>query len=162
MFTRTRPLHLTIMLPLLCLSIVLPRSATAKDPIKGFIDSFGYGYDVKVCINGTPMTVIKGKGQQATRLFSADHPMKKDAAPEQQSIFILKEGENTITVEFRKLEESGTALEIRLEIPDRYSKPLFHLKSATARSGTLERKFLIEKKMPKKFKTIEVNDDMLK
>ncbi len=143
---------------LLCLSVLPLHTASAKDPIMGFIDSFGYGYTVKVSINGTPIKVIKGKGQQATRLFSADHPMRKQASAEQMDLFILREGENSLVVEFQKLEDAQTPLQVKLEIPDRYSIPLFHLTSSTQKKGKVERKFEIKKKMPAKFKTIEVND----
>jgi hypothetical protein len=146
---------------MLCLFLCDPNAAAAKDPIKGFIDSFGYGYEVKVSINGIPIPIIKGKGQQATRLFSADHPMKKQASPEQQSLFILHEGDNSITVEFKKLEDAQTPLEIKLEVPDRYSKPLFHLKSSEKKSAKIELSFRIEKNMPPSFKTLEVNDKTL-
>jgi hypothetical protein len=146
---------------MLCLFLCDPYHAVAKEPIKGIIDSFGYGYEVKVSINGTPIPVIRGKGQQASRLFSADHPMKKQASPEQQNIFILREGDNTIAVEFRKLEDAQTPLEIKLEVPDRYAKPIFHLRSSEKESARIDRSFRIDKSMPPSFKTIEVNDDNL-
>lgn len=146
---------------MLCLFVFDPNQAAAKDPIKGIIDSFAYGYEVKVSINGTPIPIIRGKGQQASRLFSADHPMKKQASPEQQYIFILREGNNTISVEFRKLEDAQTPLEVKLEIPDRYSKPLFHLRSSAKKSAKIDRSFRIEKNMPPSFKTVEVNDKNL-
>lgn len=138
---------------------VLPISnASAKDPIKGFIDSFGYGYEVKVAVNGNPVAAIKGKGQQATRLFSVDHPMKKDLPKEQQNLFVLKEGENSIVVEFRKVEDGQTPLRITLEVPDRYTQPLFQLTSSTRKSGKVERKFRIDARMPAAFRTVMVTD----
>jgi hypothetical protein len=143
---------------MLCLFLFDPNQAAAGDPIKGFIDSFGYGYEVKVSINGTPIPIITGKGQQACRLFSPDHPMKKQASPEQEYMFILREGDDTISVEFKKLEDAQIPLEIKLEVPDRYSMPLFHLKSSATTSAKIERTFRIEKKMPPSFKTVELND----
>jgi hypothetical protein len=143
---------------MLCLFLFDPNQAAAGDPIKGFIDSFGYGYEVKVSINGRPIPIITGKGQQACRLFSPDHPMKKQASPEQEYMFILHEGEDTISVEFTKLEDAQIPLEIKLEVPDRYSKPLFHLKSSATTSAKIERAFRIEKTMPALFKTVEVDD----
>ncbi len=127
--------------------------------LKGFIDSYAYGYHVKVAINGTPLKVIRGKGQQATRLFGIDHPLKAQVPPDQTDIFVLKEGENTIAIEFEKQEEAPSALQIKLEVPDRYTVPLFQLVSKTLKSGKIEKKFSIEKKMPPQFKTLAVGDE---
>jgi hypothetical protein len=126
---------------MLCLFLFDPNQAAAGDPI-----------------NGTPIPIITGKGQQACRLFSPDHPMKKQASPEQEYMFILREGDDTISVEFKKLEDAQIPLEIKLEVPDRYSMPLFHLKSSATTSAKIERTFRIEKKMPPSFKTVELND----
>lgn len=158
MHARAKAFLSSAILSLICLNLSLPHTAAANDPISAFIDSYGYGYEVKITINGIPINVIKGKGQQATRLFSADHPMLAEASEEQKSLFLLREGENSLVVEFRKLDEGMIPLQVKLEIPKRYSKPLFHLTTTTRRKGTIERKFRIDKTMPVGFKTIEVND----
>jgi hypothetical protein len=131
-----------------------------KKPFRGFLDSFGYGYEVSVSVNGTPIKVIHGGGQQATRLFSTDHPARKMASAEQRALFLLREGENTITVQFRRLEDAQTPLEVKLEVPDRYNKPLFRLQSATLPEGKFERTFRIERTMPQNFKTVEISDQI--
>ena len=144
--------------PLLLLSLLQALPAGAQGPIRGLVDSMGYGYAVKISVNGTPIKIITGGGQQATRLFAVDHPMKAQASPDQKDLFILREGENSIAVEFRKLDDGQLPLQVKLEIPDRYAVPVFHLKSVTAKTGTFERTFRIEKKMPDGFKTIEITD----
>lgn len=147
-----------LMIPLL----LLPLAAFAEEvPLRGFIDSFGYGYTVTVSINGTAIKVIRGGGQQATRIFSANHPLRAQSQPNMADLFVLREGENSIAVTFQKKGEGSSPLEIKLEIPDRYAIPLFRLKSSKQRSGQVERKFNIGKKMPPAFTTMEVTDDNL-
>jgi hypothetical protein len=142
--------------------LLLPLAAFAEDvPLRGFIDSFGYGYTVTVSINGTGLKVIRGGGQQATRIFSANHPLRAQSQPDRSDLFVLREGENSIAVTFQKKGGPSSPLEIKLEIPDRYAIPLFRLKSSKTRSGQVERKFIIEKKMPPAFTTMLVTDDNL-
>jgi hypothetical protein len=142
--------------------VLLPLSTSmAGDPIGGYIDSYGYGYAVKVEINGTAISVIKGQGQQATRLFAVDHPMRERVPPEQQSIFVLREGDNTISVEFTKLDDGEIPLQVKLEVPGRYNTPLFHLQSVTQKHGKVSRTFTILPEMPAGFETVEVTDDSL-
>lgn len=62
----------------------------------------GYGYTVTALINGVNVGV-KGGQSEAMRLFSADHPMLKEAAPDMRArLFILKPGENTLHLEYKK------------------------------------------------------------
>ena len=161
MLTTTRDWLARGLLLLLCMLVLPLHLMSEGDQIKGFIDSFGYGYEVRVAINGTAIPVIKGQGQQATRLFSIDHPMRESAPVEQQNIFVLREGENTLLIEFRKVEDTDVPLQVTLEVPDRYAKPLFHLKTVLHKSGKVEQKFFIEKTMPENFETIEVTDDSM-
>jgi hypothetical protein len=152
--------HFVFMVVLAVISTV--HLSTAEEvPLKGFVDSFGYGYEVSISVNGTPVKAIKGDGQQATRLYGVDHPMRTQSPPEMADLFILNEGENTIAVEFKKKGDSQNALQIKVEMPDRYAKPLFHLTSSKLTSGKVEKKFVIEKTAPETFTTIEVNDDNL-
>lgn len=157
MKTTLHSLSLTILIV-----IASALSIAAEDkPLRGFVDSFGYGYSVKVSVNGTPVKVIKGDGQQATRLFGIDHPMRSQSPTEMADLFILKEGENSILVEFQKMEDSQNTLQVKLEVPDRYTVPLFHLTSGKSASGRVEKKFIIEKGQQPNFATIEVTDDSL-
>ena len=120
---------------------VIAAAAADKDvPLLGSIDSFGYGYKVKVTINGTVIQVIKGGGQQMTRLFAVNHPLGSQASEAQKDLFILKEGENLIVVEFAKEKDAQNKLEIKLEVPDRYSVPLFHLHSSAIKNAAFEKK----------------------
>ncbi len=123
--------------------------------LKGFIDSYAYGYHVKVAINGTPLKLISGKGQQATRLFGIDHPLKAQVPRDQTDIFVLKEGENTIAIEFEKQEEAPSALQIKLEVPDRCTVPLFQLVSKTLRKRKNRKEvFHRKKEMPPQLKPL--------
>lgn len=135
--------------------------AADTQPLRGFVDSFGYGYEVSISVNGTPVKLIKGDGQQAVRLFALDHPMRAQSPPDMADLFILKEGENSITVEFRKKENAQNPLQVKFEVPDRYAKPLFYLTSSTKTEGKVEKTFSIDQNEPPTFATIEVNDDNL-
>ena len=145
-----------------CLLVTEPPTMSGKDPINGFIDCFGYGYRVRVLINGTAINVIHGEGQQATRLFSADHPMAAKTPADKKDIFILREGENTLQVEFVRLKGAQSPLQVKLEIPGRYAVPLFHLTTSTTDSAMIRKTVRIEKKMPAKFTTIAVTDSTMK
>ncbi len=151
---------------LLCFSLVIlaviatSQPVAAEElPLQGFVDSFGYGYTVTIAVNGTPVKAIKGDGQQFTRLFAVNHPLRAKSPPEMADLFILKEGENSIIVEFQKKEDSQNPLQVKLEVPDRYAQPLFHLTSSKRTSARVEKKFIIEKKAPSTFTTIVVGDD---
>ncbi|HUU60221.1 MAG TPA: hypothetical protein VMZ50_11810 [Phycisphaerae bacterium] len=126
--------------------------------LRGFVDSFGYGYVVRVAVNGTPVAAVKGGGQQAVRLFAVDHPLRAGSAPEMAALFILKEGENTISVDFRKEGDAANPLQVKFEVPDRYDRPLFHLTSAKRDQGAVERTIVVEAKMPPSFATVEITD----
>lgn len=130
-------------------------------PLKGFLDSFAYGYQVTIAVNGTPLKTIRGDGQQALRLFAVDHPIKANSPPDMLDLFILKEGENSLVIEFKKKGDAPQPLQVKLEIPDRYSKPLFHLTSSRRPSGKVEKKFDILKTPAPSFATISVDDDNL-
>lgn len=143
----------------LCLAASPARAGERK--LQGFVDCFGYGYKVSVAINGTAVKPIVGGGQQATRLFATDHPLRAEAPAEQSGLFILREGENTILVEFEKTDAGPHALEIKFEVPDRYAQALFRLHSETRKRGKIARKFTIEKTQPAAFVPIEVGDDQL-
>lgn len=84
--------------------------------INASISSMGYGYQVKVLINGIDIGV-KGRQSESKRLFNMDHPMRSQATPEMQAqLFVLKPGENTIHIEFQKTgtPEDQLTLEIYL------------------------------------------------
>lgn len=133
--------------------------ARAAGPaLRGIVDSFGYGYAVTVAVNGVPLPTLRGDGQQAVRLFGADHPLRAQSTPETAGLFVLREGENTIRVEFTRRGEAANALRVKVEVPDRYDRPLFQLTSATRPAGLLERTFVIAPSMPPDFRTLEVTD----
>ncbi|MCB2186410.1 MAG: hypothetical protein KQJ78_08340 [Deltaproteobacteria bacterium] len=138
-----------------------PAAAAAAEPLKALLDCFGYGYQVSVSLNGTPLPLIKGGGQQASRLFGANHPMKGQAPADHAYLFCLKEGENTITVEFQKTGAGERPLEVKLALPGRYDKPLFYLKITKIKAGQVKRKFIIADQEPAGFRTVTVTDQDL-
>jgi len=70
--------------------------------INASISCMGYGYTVKIIINGVDIGV-KGGQSESKRLFNTDHPMFNEAPEEMRSrLFVLKHGENTIHIECKK------------------------------------------------------------
>jgi len=101
----------------------------------------GYGFTVKVLVNGVDIGV-KGGQSESKRLFSVEHPMKKEAPPEWQArLFVLKSGENDIHIEFRKtgVETDKLTFELNLE---NQSEPYLSF-SSTDPSGTFDKKFVL-------------------
>ena len=118
----------------------------------------GYGYTVKVSINGVD-TGVKGGKSENRRLFNQDHEMAKQALPAiRAQNFVLKPGENRIAVEYAKTDQkSSDTLEIKLEL-EGYPAPIFHLQSKTKASGKIEKQFVVQKPAPKDFKPIAINE----
>lgn len=70
--------------------------------INASISCMGYGYQVKILVNGVDIGV-KGGMSESKRLFNTDHPMRKEATPEmQEHLFVLKPGENKLHIEAKK------------------------------------------------------------
>ena len=118
----------------------------------------GYGYTVKVSINGADAGVKGGKSENR-RLFNQDHEMAKQALPAiRAQNFVLKPGENRIAVEYTKTDpKSSDTLEVKLEL-EGYPEPVFLLQSKAKSSGKIEKQFVLQKPAPKDFKSIVVNE----
>lgn len=70
--------------------------------INASVSSMGYGYTVKVTVNGVDIGVKGGKSE-SMRLMNTDHPMFNEATPEIRArLFVLKPGENALHVEYKK------------------------------------------------------------
>ena len=126
--------------------------------IAGALSCWGYGYKAKVLINGKDVGMIGGKSENL-RLFSKEHEMYADAPPKiRERLFILKEGDNGISVEFTKASgKESDYLQISLEIED-YPAPVFLLHSRVKPSGGCIGVVKLAESAPKDFKPLFITD----
>lgn len=134
------------------------RAASAPPEYMAILAVMGYGYTVKVNINGADVGVKGGKSENR-RLFNQDNEMAKQASPAiRAQNFVLKPGENQIAVEYAKTDPKGSdTLEVKLEL-EGYPAPVLHLQSKTKASGKIEKQFVVQKPAPKDFKPIIINE----
>lgn len=126
--------------------------------ISGALSCWGYGYNAKVLVNGKD-TGIAGGGSEGVQLFSKEHMMYAEAAPEiRERQFILKEGDNEISVEYEKIpgNENGY-LQITLEMWD-YPAPIFIMHSRTRASGAYKGIVRLSVDAPADFKPVFITD----
>ena len=121
------------------------------------LSCFGYGYKVKVVINGVPAKV-KGGQSESMRLFDRDSELAKQVPPEMKNLFILKPGENQIAVEFIRENTNNPGLDISLEA-EGYPAPVFLLHSKSQASGKAESKFGLAPKPPENFRPVYFSDE---
>lgn len=125
--------------------------------IMAALSCFGYGYKVKMVVNGTDIGIAGGKSENK-RLFDKDNEMAAMAAPDiRKKNFPLVNGQNTIAVEFTKESTSkDDKLEITLEM-ENYPAPLFKMVT-TKPSGKVEKTVMMQNAVPAGFKTVAVED----
>jgi hypothetical protein len=121
------------------------------------LSCFGYGYKVKVVVNGVDINVKGGKSE-SKRLFNQDNALAKQVPPEMKNLFVLKRDENQIQVEFTRERTDNTGLTLSLQ-PEEYPAPVFFLYSKSKASGKVESKFTVEAKAPQDFLPVYVSDE---
>jgi len=113
---------------------------TAKE-ITARIQCMGYGYQVKVLINGVDIGV-KGGQSEGKGLFGRDHPMKSEATPDMQArLFVLKPGENAVHLEFKKTGGETDKLTFELFTDDPLEPSVTF--SSTDPAGTFDKTFIL-------------------
>lgn len=134
------------------------RREKMSDESMAALSCFGYGYKLKVLVNGVDVGVAGGKSENR-RLFAADSPTASQAPPEmRKKSFVLKKGENTISIEFTKQsDDKNDRMEISLEM-DGYPAPLFFLQGRLKPSGKVEKSFVVSDVPPADFKPVFVTD----
>jgi hypothetical protein len=125
--------------------------------IGAILSCFGYGYKVKVVINGVP-TKVKGGQSETMRLLNQDSELAKQVPPEMKSLFILKPGENQIQVEFTREGANNPGLTVSLEL-EGYPAPVFLLYSKSKASGKVDGKFGLAPKAPQNFRPVYFSDE---
>ena len=129
----------------------------AEGDIGATLSCFGYGYKVKVVINGVPAKV-KGGRSETMRLFNQESELAKQVPPEMRNLFILKPGENRIEVEFTREGAGNSGLTVSLEA-EGYPAPVFLLHSRSQASGKVEGKFALAPTAPETFRPVYFSDE---
>lgn len=126
--------------------------------LSGSLDSSGYGYEVKVFINGQDVGIIGGKSE-SIRLFNKEHSLYKQVKQNNPLLFeqmgVLKEEENTIKVTYKKTsDDPNNPLRVEFRLKD-YSEPLFSLVTKKE-AGLVERVVTLQKTPPESFVPVKV------
>jgi hypothetical protein len=151
-----------ILLPgvLLALSVVAAgkEESSMQEPegLEAILECFGYGYQVKVVVNGVDVGV-KGGRSESKRLLDRNSPLINDVPPQIKNLFVLKPGENQIQVEFTKQGTASDRLTLSLQ-PEGYPVPVFVLYSKSKPAGKVESKFTLEAKAPADLRPVYVSD----
>lgn len=124
-----------------------------NEEINAVLSCMGYGYKVKVLVNGTDVG-IKGGMSESKRLFDKNNEMAAQATPEiRMKNFVLVNGRNTISVEFKKEgSDQNDKIEITLEA-ENYPAPVFKMETKKP-SGKVEKTITIQSQAPADFKTV--------
>ena len=126
-------------------------AGAAEPELMAALSVSGYGYRVKVFVNGIDVGVDGGKSE-GRRLFNKGNAMAaKASAAVRAKNFVLNAGVNEFVIEYAKTDPKGTdALEIKLEA-EGYAQPLFKLTNRNKVSDKLSIKVTIANPAPKDF-----------
>ena len=145
---------------LLVIALAVPRAsaAAAAEEVGAALQVMGYGYKVKVLVNGVD-TGVQGGKSEGRRLFSKGHSMEAKAAPELRARhFILQRGANDIAIEYSKIDpKTDDRLEITLDA-EGYPQPLLTLVNRTRPADKISVKIALEPKAPPSFKPVVIGD----
>ena len=145
-----------LLLAALCAGLAAPAVA-AEPELNAVLSVMGYGYTVKVLVNGAD-TGISGGKSQSMRLFNKGHPWIVKAPPEARArYFVLVPGVNEVTVEFTREPKADNQLTVEIQA-EGYPTPLLeitHRQTATAKHVV---KLQIEQKAPPDFKPVIITD----
>ena len=139
----------------LAFSIFVPIHVTAAEPeLMAVLSVMGYGYKVKLTINGVDPGIEGGKSE-GRRLFNKGSEMANKASPQIRARnFILNQGANEIAIEYVKIDpKSNDELEIKIEA-EGYPQPLFRLTSRSKASDKVSAKLMLAPKAPVDFKPV--------
>lgn len=106
--------------------------------IAGAVSCWGYGYSVRMTINGKDVG-LAGGGSEGKRVFSPEHELFSQAPPAmREQLFILRDGKNEVSVEFKKAADNGPEyLQIAIEL-EGYPAPVYLLHSRSKASGSVK------------------------
>ena len=141
-----------------CVALSAPLAQAAEPELMTALSVMGYGYKVKVTVNGADVGVEGGKSE-GRRLFNKGHEMAAKAAPAVRAKnFVLVPGANEIVIEYAKTDVKSTdPLEITMEAPG-YPKPLLQLTSKGKPAGKVAVTVLVHDKPPAGFKPVVIQE----
>ncbi len=115
-----------------------------ENETSAILSVMGYGYKVKVLINGKDAKIKGGKSENK-RLFFTDTTQLAEMPQKMRSDFqLLNRGENSFLVEFSRLPGSqGSGLEVTLSVDTQPDQPLFTITDQGVASGKVEKKVTI-------------------
>lgn len=141
-----------------CLVMLASSARPAEPELMVALSVMGYGYKVKINVNGADIGVEGGKSE-GRRLFNKGHEMAAKATPSLRARnFVLVPGANVIAIDYAKVDsKSNDQLEITLEAQG-YPQPLLRLNNKTKSADKLVVKIDISEKASADFKTVVIPD----
>jgi hypothetical protein len=117
---------------------------SAENETSIILSVMGYGFKVKVLVNGKD-SGIKGGKSEGKRLFFTDSRQLDEMPPDMRPQFqLLGRGENTFAIDFEKIPGSqGSGLEITVALDSNPDEPLFTITDGGKSSGKVEKKVTI-------------------
>ncbi len=113
------------------------------DELMAGLDVMAYGYEVTVIINGIDVGVKGGKSE-SLRFFGAEKA--EGLPPEYKKLACLKEGQNEISVKYKKVPDAKMpSLTINLSTEEQFKKGehLFYVNSLEDDSGDIKETFTL-------------------
>ena len=147
----------SVLLALLSCALLTPLAGAAEPELMAALSVMGYGYKVKVTVNGADVGVEGGKSENR-RLFNKDHEMAAQATPAIRARnFVLQPGANDIAIEYTKLDpKSADTLEIGLAMQG-YPLPVLSVVSKTKTADKLSLKVNLAAKPAQDFKPVAIS-----
>jgi len=154
-YNRQRQKVSTFILILITLTII--QGVVMAQEFDAVLNTMAYDRELTIKINGGQLHKITGGKSQSVRLFLANAPEIKEAAPQFKELFCMKEGENTIEISFKTKPQgkdyTPSTLTVSIDSGN-YQVPVLQYETAAdLKEGEIKGKFFIYSKEPKGFKT---------
>ena len=119
------------------LCMVASFATAAEAELMTALSVMGYGYKVKVTVNGADVGIEGGKSENR-RLFNKGHEMAAKASVSARARnFVLVPGKNDVAIEYTKIDPKGNdELEITLQA-EGYPQPLLRVVNKTKASDKI-------------------------
>jgi hypothetical protein len=146
----------SILLAVFSLALFTSTAHAAEPELMAAVSVMGYGYKVKVLVNGADIGVEGGKSENR-RLFNKGNDMAAQAAPAiRAKNFVLVPGINEIAIEYARIDPKGTdSLEIAMQAQG-YPQPVLSITSKTRPADKLLLKVNLAPKAPADFKPVVI------
>ncbi len=142
----------------ICLVFLAPMAQAGEPELMVVLSVMGYGYKVKITVNGADVGVEGGKSE-GRRLFNKGHEMAAKATPAiRAKNFVLVPGANEFGIEYTKNDpKSNDQLEVTLEAQG-YPQPLLRVANKTKASDKLVIKVNVADRASANFKPLVIPD----